>query len=80
MNKLLEKAIGELASLPEDQQEEVAAHLLDEIRRRARREGKWARVAERLARVDALEGQSEAFLRHTREFRGAVRLRGARDA
>ncbi len=48
MNKLLEKAIAEIATLPEDQQEEVAARLLDEIRRRAPRRGKWAGIAEGL--------------------------------
>ena len=80
MNKLLEKAIAEAAALPEDQQEEVAARLLDEVRRRAPRRGKWAGVADRLARLKPLEGQSEAFVRHTREFRDTVRLRGAPDA
>ena len=80
MNKLLEKAIAEAAALPEDQQEEVAARLLDEVRRRAPRPGKWAAGADRLARLNALEGQSEAFVAHTREFRDSFRLRGAPDA
>jgi hypothetical protein len=35
MNKLLEQAIKEAAALPEDQQEELAARLLDEVRERA---------------------------------------------
>ena len=80
MNKLLEKAIAEVASLPDDQQEEVALRLLDEIRRRAPRRGKWARVADDLARLNLFEAQSEAFVRHTREFRDTFRLRGAPDA
>ena len=80
MNKLLEKAIAEATSLPDDQQEEVAARLLDEVRRRAPRRGKWAGVADRLAHLNPLEGQSEAFARHTREFRDTFRLRGAPNA
>jgi hypothetical protein len=37
---------------------------------------KWAQVADRLARLDALKGKSEAFARHTRDFRDSFRLRG----
>ncbi len=80
MNKLLEKAIAEATSLPDDQQEEVAARLRDDVRRRAPRRGKWAGVADRLAHLNTLEGESEAFVRHTREFRDSFRLRGAPDA
>jgi hypothetical protein len=79
MSKLLEQAIAEIASLPEDQQEAVAAHILEEVRRRttARQDrGKWARVADHLARLDVLRGKSERFVRHTREFRDGFRLRG----
>ena len=79
MNRLLEQAIAEAAALPEDQQEEVARGLLDEIRRRALRRGKWARVADDLARLNLFEGRSEAFARHTRAFRDGFRLRGTPD-
>jgi hypothetical protein len=76
MNKLLEQAIAEIVSLPEDQQEAMAARILDEIRRRPARKGRWAQVADRLARLDALQGNSEAFVQHTREFRDSFRLHG----
>jgi hypothetical protein len=75
MNKLLEAAVAEAASLPDDQQEAVAARLLDEVRRRAPRKGRWARAADRLARLNALEGRSEEFRRHVREFRDSFGLR-----
>ena len=61
MNKLLERAIEEIAALPEDQQEVVAARILDEVRRRTVRKGKWAEVADRLARLDLLRGRSAEF-------------------
>lgn len=35
----------------------------------------FAEVADRLARLDALRGQSSAFEQHGREFRDALRLR-----
>ncbi len=70
MNELLERAIREASALPEDQQEELAAHLLAEVRRRAPRKGKWAEVADRLAELDVLRGRSEEFRRHVRAFRG----------
>ena len=75
MNKLLEKAIAEVVALPEDQQELVAARILDEVKLRASCKGRWAQVADRLARFDALRGQSPAFEQHGREFRDAFRLR-----
>lgn len=80
MNKLLEKAIAEVAALPAAQQEAVAARILDEVRRRAARRTRWAEVADRLADLNALKGRSEAFARHTREFRDSFQLRGAPDA
>ena len=61
MNKLLERAIEEIAALPEDQREAVAARLLNEVRRRTVRKGKWAEVADRLARLDLLRGRSAKF-------------------
>jgi hypothetical protein len=75
MNRLLEHAIAEVISLPEDQQEAVAACILAEVKRRSPGKGRWARVADRLARLDALKGQSAAFERHTREFRDGFQLR-----
>jgi hypothetical protein len=69
MNKLLERAIEEAAALPEDQQEAVAVRMLDEVRQRTVRKGKWAEVADRLARLDLLRGQSAEFRHHVREFR-----------
>ncbi len=76
MNKLLEQAIAEIVSLPEDQQEAVAARILDEIRHQPARKGRWAQVADRLARLDALQGSSEAFVQRTRELRDSFRLHG----
>jgi len=35
MNKLLEQAIKEAAALPEEQQEELAVRILDEVHQRA---------------------------------------------
>jgi hypothetical protein len=75
MHKLLEQAVAEAAALPEDQQEAVAARLLEEVRRRAPNEGRWARVAGRLTRLDAFKGRSAAFERHARAFRDGFRLR-----
>jgi predicted RNA polymerase sigma factor len=81
MNKLLEKAIAEVAALPEAEQEAVAARMLDEVKHRVPREGgKWAQVAARLAELDALRGKSARFERHTREFRDSFGLRGPSDA
>ncbi len=42
MNKLLEKAIAEVAALPENEQEAVAARILDEVKQRVPQKGKWA--------------------------------------
>jgi hypothetical protein len=77
MHKLLEKAITELAALPEDQQGLVAARLLEEMKRWriSDKRRRWARVADRLARLDALKGQSAAFAQHTRDFRDGFQLR-----
>jgi hypothetical protein len=75
MHKLLKQAVAEAAALPEDQQEAVAARILAEVRRRTPSKGRWARVADRLAQLDALKGQSDAFAQHTREFRDGFRLR-----
>ena len=79
MNRLLEQAVTEAASLPEGRQAEVARRLLDEVRRRAPRRGRWARVADDLARLNLFEGRSGALARHTREFRDTFRLRGTPD-
>jgi hypothetical protein len=76
MNRLLEQAIAVASTLPEDQQEALAARILDEIRGRPKPAGKWAGVADRLARLNTLLGRSEAFARHARQFRDAARLRG----
>lgn len=57
----------------------MAADILEEMRRRPPRKGKWAEVAERLAHFDPLHGRSEALAWHTREFRDKFRLRGTPD-
>ena len=75
MNKLLEKAIAEVATLPESEQEAVAARILDEVKQRAPRAGKWAQVAERLAALDVLKGESAQVAEHVREFRDSFGLR-----
>src|SRR4051794_3876458 len=41
MNKLLEQAIEEVSALPEQDQEELATRLLEEVHRRVPRKGKW---------------------------------------
>jgi hypothetical protein len=76
MNKLLEKAIAELVTLPDDQQEVVAARILEEVQRQTGSKGKWAKVADHLARLDFLQGKSEQFAKCTREFRDSFGLRG----
>ena len=76
MNKLLEKAISEIAALPEAEQEAVAARILDEVKHRRPRKGRWAQVAERLAELDVLRGKSAQFAEHTRAFRDGFSLRG----
>lgn len=80
MNKLLEKAMAEVATLPEEEQEALAARILDEVERRALRRGKWARVADRLAEIDVLKGRSGEFERHVRRFRDGFGLRGLPEA
>ena len=77
MNKLLEQAIREVSALPEEEQEELAARLLDEVQRRAPRKGKWAEVADRLAKLDLLHGRGDEFRRHVREFRDSFGFRDA---
>ena len=76
MNKLLEQAIAEIVALPEDQQEAVAARILEEIQGQAGLKGKWAKVADHLARLDLLHGKSDQFGQHTRELRDSFSLRG----
>jgi hypothetical protein len=80
MNKLLERAIAEVATLPENEQEAVALRVLAEVRQRAPHEGKWARVAKRLAALDVLKGKSAEFTEHVREFRDGFGLRGLPEA
>ena len=75
MNKLLEKAIAELAALPEDQQEAVAARILEEVERQTGSKGKWAKVADHLAQLNLLQGKSQQFVERTREFRDSFSLR-----
>jgi hypothetical protein len=69
MSKLLERAIEEVRGLPENDQEAVAAQMLDEVRRRTPRRGKWATVADELADLNVFGGQSDEFVRDLRELR-----------
>jgi hypothetical protein len=80
MNKLLEQAIAKVSSLPETQQEAVAARILEEVERQTAPHGKWAQAAEHLARLDLLKGKSGEFAQHTRQFRDGFRLRGRPNA
>ena len=80
MNKLLEKAIAEVAALPEKEQEAIAARILDEVKQRVPRKGKWTQVADHLAELNVLKGKSAAFTEHTREFRDSFALRSPSDA
>ena len=75
MNKLLEKAIAEVAALPENEQEALAVRMLDEVKQRMSRKGKWEQVADHLAELNLLEGKSAQFTEHTREFRNNFALR-----
>ena len=50
------------------------------MHRRAPRKGKWAEVADRLAKLDVLHGRSEEFRRHVREFRDNFGFRDAPNA
>lgn len=75
MNRLLEQAIAEVTALPEDQQEAVAVRILDEVKQRTPEKERWARVADRLARLDALKGESATFAKHARALRDGFRLR-----
>jgi hypothetical protein len=77
MNKLLERAIQEAAALPEEQQEEVAACLLEEVHRRVPPKSNWAEIADRLAKLDAFKGRSTEFRQHVREFRDNFSFRDA---
>ena len=76
MNKLLEKAIAEVAALPENEQEALAVRILAEVKQRVPRKGKWAQVAEELAELNVLKGKSAQFAEHTRAFRDSFALRG----
>lgn len=79
MNKLLERAIKEVEALPEEAQQRIARMLEEEVHK-AKQEapvpaGRWARLAERLSRESPLEGKSEEFLRHVKEFREGFMFR-----
>ena len=75
MNKLLEKAIAEVAALPENEQEALALRILNEVKQRVPRKGKWAQVADHLAELNVLQVKSAEFTEHTREFRDSFALR-----
>ena len=78
MNKVLERVLGELDGLPDDEQARIAGVLKAELRsarRRPRREpGRWARVADRLAALNALEDESERLVDGVRAFRDGFGL------
>ena len=74
MSTLIEQAFAELRSLPEEEQEAVAARILDELKHRTPRKGKWAKVADELAALDPFHGQSDDVVRHVREFRDGFRF------
>lgn len=69
MSKLLDQAIAQVRALPENDQEILAARIIDEMKRRTRRRGKWAEVADQLAELNLFQGQSEEFEQHVRELR-----------
>ena len=76
MNAVLERVVRELAALPEGEQARIARVLEDQVRlaRRGRPVRRWAAVADRLAALDVLEGQSEGLVRHVRSMRDSVEL------
>jgi hypothetical protein len=49
MNKLFERAIAEVAKLPEDRQEAIASHMLEEIEVERGWDERFARSPDRLA-------------------------------
>ncbi len=72
MNKVLENVLREVDRLPEEEQRRIARVLEEEVhkaRRTPAKQGRWARLAERLNRESPLEGKSEEFLKQVREFR-----------
>ena len=72
MNKVLENVLREVDRLPEEEQRRIARVLEEEVhkaRRTPAKQGRWARLAERLSRESPLEGKSEEFLKQVREFR-----------
>jgi hypothetical protein len=79
MNKVLEHMLREVEALPEEKQQRIARVLEDEVRK-AKQEapapaGRWARLAERLSKESPLEGKSEEFLQHVKEFREGFMFR-----
>ena len=57
MNKLFERAIAEVAKLPEDRQEAIASSILDEIEAERGWDERFARSQDRLADLSAKAGK-----------------------
>ena len=73
MSKILKQALRDLDQLPESERARITSMLADEVRRARHSsrtwEGRWARVADRLAAMNALHGCSDDVVRHVRAFR-----------
>ncbi len=73
MSTILEKALRDLDHLPEGERARIESILADEVRR-ARQSAKpatghWAKVADRLAASNLLDGRSDDLMREVRAFR-----------
>ncbi|MEZ5866591.1 MAG: hypothetical protein R3D25_21890 [Geminicoccaceae bacterium] len=73
MSKILKQALRDLDQLPESERARITSMLADEVQRARHssriREGRWARVADRLAAANALDECSDDLVRHVRAFR-----------
>lgn len=73
MSTILEKALRDLDHLPEGERARMVSMLADEVRRARQSakpaKGHWAKVADRLAASNLLDGRSDDLMREVRAFR-----------
>jgi len=79
MNKVLERVLHEIETLPECEQARIARVLETEVRKARGKApvpaGRWAQLVDRMRREAPLEGRSEEFLKRVRTFRDHFDLR-----
>ena len=84
VDTLLEDVLREVETLPEEEQRRIVHMIEAEVRKSKEAAsppaGRWARLADRLSKESPLEGKSEEFLRHAREFREGFVMMEPRDA